>query len=246
VAAYASAWESLKDSRLSRDDRIRAQSVLLAEWLRHDLAAALVAFYSNPDDLTYFEAEFFRGQLRPAMAANSKVVEDLLGSGALGLQARSVRDAWFLHLMKTEPVEVLDRLDELPGAWRINRLADVVERLLSAPDDTETRYEALERFSERIAADRTGRDVQVIGSVLARGWSNQEIEEAYLANNDPHLKDLFAWAGFAKVERLGQVHLDDGLPPGIQSFAEPFRSVVTDKWKESRTVGGPRPPLSDP
>lgn len=111
AVACASAWESLKDGRLSQSDRIRAQRAILDEWADYDLAAMLVAYHSESE----WWSRGFSLNLAERMDANPEVIENLIKSGRLGLQTNKFRDYWFSRLAESDPIGILDRLHELSG-----------------------------------------------------------------------------------------------------------------------------------
>ncbi len=228
AVACASAWESLKDGRLSYRDRIEAQLAILDEWSRHDLAAVLVAYYTEPHIRNATSDGKERLDLLPAMAANPEIVEELLRSGRLGLQATELRALWFRHLAEADPIGVFERLGGFRAGGKTGMLGLVVSSLPSISEDPVIWQAGMDHLSAMIAAANGDSE---IAKGLGSGNSFEDLNAAYLATGDPSLRDLLASA--ARFEALPDDPFADrsAIPEKIQSLPEPFRSAVIAKWK---------------
>ena len=229
--ACASAWESLKDGRLKREQRIKAQLALLEEWTRHDPSAALVAFSSEfrggtgrPFTLEEFDP-------RPVMVANPDVVEDLLKSGRLGLCSQLFRAMWFHHLAEADPLGTFDRLGELPAGSVDRVLESVAQGLPSISEDPVTWQQGMERISALISRPVKGSKTQAIAEGLGNGTSLADLNAAYLATDDRDLRDLFVRAARESARGDDPFADETETPAEFHSLPEPFRSAVIGKWK---------------
>lgn len=246
ATACAAAWESLKDGRLTAGDREKAQSAILAEWARHDLAAAIQAVYADRPALGFTGDPIRRSELESAMMANPDIVEKLLNSGRLGLHTHEVRADWFRLLAVEDPVAVLGRIDELPGNHGSNVLSFTAGYLPSISQDPAMWQAAMERISPMISGDERKEVVaEVIAMRLGGANSLQDLNAAYLADADPQMQELFVLAAV-------YASLPDDLHLGIldmrhevHSLPEPFRSAVIRRWKAENGGTGellPSPP----
>jgi hypothetical protein len=246
ASVYAAAWESLKDGRLTSDDRLRAQKAILAEWVRHDLAAALEAVYADRPAFSHLRDPLRWFDLESAMTANPEIVEELLKSGRLGLDTNEFRADWFRILAVEDPVAVLGRIGELSGEHRFSVLSFAAGYLPSISQDPAMWQAAMERISLIISGDGKKDGVaEVIGMRLGQANSLQDLSAAYLADADPQMQELFVHAAyFASLPsdlHLGMLEMRDE----VQSLPEPFRSAVIGRWKaETRGTGEllPSPP----
>lgn len=225
--ACAEAWELLKDGRLTCQDRTRAQTALLEEWSRHDLSAALVA-YAAELPVGRFGSYGIKFNPLPAMITKPELVEELLKSGRLGLEAGQLRATWLRHLAKTDPVGVLDRIDELSGQMRIDVIGRVAELLPSISEDAATWQEGMARISAMMTPRDTWAVTQATTMGLGLGSSYEDLNAAYLATTDPRLKELIAMAPHAAAATKGGAHTE--IPGEIESLSEPFRSAVIENW----------------
>lgn len=243
--ACASAWESLKDGRLKRDQRIKAQLVLLEEWTRHDPAAALVAFSSElrGGDGRIFELDEF--DPLPAMAANPAVVEDLLKSGRLGLPSQLFRVLWFHHLAEEDPLGTFDRLGELSDGRRNEILEALARELPSISEDPVTWQQGMERMSALISRPLKEVETEAIVEGLGSGTSLEDLNAAYVATGDPHLHDLLVRAAWESTRSDDPFADEPEIPDEFHSLSEPFRSAVIGKLKKSSTAEDPLPPFSE-
>lgn len=227
AVACASAWESLKDGRLSYRDRIEAQLAILNEWSRHDLAAALVAYYTEPHIRNATSDGKERLDLLPAMAANPEIVEELLKSGRLGLQTNELRTVWFQHLAETDPIGVFERLGGFRAGEKTGMLGLIVSALPSISEDPVIWHAGMDRISAMIAAN----GVSEIAMGLGSGNSFEDLNAAYLSSGDFSLRDLLASAARYAAEPDDPFADQSVIPDEIQSLPEPFRSAVIAKWK---------------
>ena len=125
--AYAAAWDLLKDGKLTKRERRRAESELLQEWSKVDLRSALQAAFegdwSDPDD------PFDTTPIRACLAEIGRqpdLVWSLISSREFGLHTRDLREAWIRVLAVKRPREVLRRLPELPSDLRSEAVYAVV------------------------------------------------------------------------------------------------------------------------
>lgn len=231
ATACAAAWESLKDGRLTSDDRFRAQSAILAQWVRHDLASAMVAVYADRPAIGFHGDHLRRSELEVAMMANPEIVEDLLKSGRLGLHTHEVRADWFRLLAADDPVAILGRVDELSGQHGANVLSFAAGFLPSISQEPAMWQAAMERISPIISGDGEKDGVaEVIAMRLGLDNSLQDLSAAYLADTDPHMRELFVHSAyFASLP--GDLHLGMlGMSDEVHSLPEPFRSAVIGRW----------------
>lgn len=227
AVACASAWESLKDGRLSQEDRIKARRAILDEWADHDLAATIVAYHS--------ESESWTGRLSIDLAgrmdANPGIVENLIKSGRLGLQTNEFREYWFRRLAEADPVGILDRLQELSGRERIYVLVRVASVLPAISENPVIWHAGMDRISSFINRPVKGAVTQTLAKGLGDGNSLADLNAAYLATADPRLRDLFAEAVRMGSEPEDPFADSSVIPDEVHSLSEPFRSAVIEKWK---------------
>jgi hypothetical protein len=243
--ACASAWESLKDERLKRDQRVNAQLVLLEEWIRHDPAAALVAFSSELRPGTGFSFSRIDFDPLPTMTANPDVVEHLLKSGCLGVHSHLFKVMWFRHLAELDPVGTFDRLGELPGGRRNEILEAVARELPSISEDPVIWQEGMERISSVISRPVKEAETQAIVEGLGSGTSLGDLNAAYVATVDPDLRNLFVRAARESARGDDPFADEQEIPDEFHSLSEPFRSAVIGKLKKLSTAEGPLPPSSE-
>ena len=243
--ACASAWESLKDGRLKREQRINAQLALIEEWTRYDPAAALVAFSSElrGGPGRFFALEEF--DPLPAMAANPEVAEDLLKSGRLGLCSQLFRALWFRHLAETDPLGTFDRLGELPAGSVNQVLESVAQGLPSISEDPVTWQQGMQRISSLISRPVKEAETQAIVEGLGRGTSLGDLNAAYLATDDADLRGLFVRAAWESARGDDPFADEPEIPDEFHSLTEPFRSAVIGKLKKSSTAADPLPPIPE-
>jgi hypothetical protein len=241
AVACASAWESLKDGRLTRSDRIQIQVKLFDEWSRHDLSAALIAFCSESGLYSLQDADMFYGDLLPVMKANPEQMEELLASGRLGLKTGFLRATWFRNLAEAAPVGVLNRLAELPASQRKETLDCVVANLPSLLEDPATWKAGMDRISAILAGPQGKQDVESITSALAYHHSYEDLNSAYLATEDLRLQELFVQAAGTAFERREPLLGSSGIAAEIQSLPEPLRSAVS-AWQKKAPAEEPLPP----
>jgi hypothetical protein len=231
---------------LTSGDRFLAQKAILAEWVRHDLAAALEAVCADLPAFSQLREPLLWFDLESAMSANPEIVEELLKSGRLGLHTNEVRADWFRILAVEDPVAVLGRIGELPGEPAASVLSFAVGYLPSISQDPAMWQAAMERISLIISGDDKKHGVaEVIGMRLGQANSLRDLSAAYSADADPQMQELFVHA--ACIASLpgdlhhGMIEMGDE----VHSLPEPFRSAVIGRWKaETRGTGEllPTPP----
>lgn len=246
ATACAAAWELLKDGRLNSDDRFHAQSAILAEWSRHDLASAMVAVYADRPAGIYVADHLRLSELESGMISNPEIVEELLNSGRLGLHTPEVRADWFRLFAAEDPVAILGRIDELSSQHRSNVLSFAAGYLPSISQEPAMWQAAMERISLIISGDDKEDGVaEVIAMRLGLDNSLQDLSAAYRAGADPQMRELFVLAAVYALMpddlHLGMIEMRDE----VHSLPEPFRSGVIGRWKAENGGTGdvlPSPP----
>lgn len=103
-AAYAGAWEILKDGKLDPSIRVVLQQALLEEWCLVDLEAALPAAIG----------ESMIGACAPGIEARSEEVWSWIRDSKFGLSTWSLLHTWIEIAGEKDPRHLLQRFDELP------------------------------------------------------------------------------------------------------------------------------------
>jgi hypothetical protein len=243
--ACASAWESLKEGRLTHTRRIQAQLALLGEWSRLDPAAALIAFFSEVPVGEAGSFDLMDFDSLPVMAANPELVEGLLTSGRLGLRTNFLRFVWFRHLAEEDPLGTFDRLGELPGERRNLVFEAVAQALPSISEDPVTWQAGMKRISALISRPVKEVETQSIVKGLGSGTSLGDLNAAYLATEDADLRDLFVRAARESARGDDPFANEPVIPAEFHDLSEPFRSAVIGKLKKSSTAADPPPPIPE-
>lgn len=118
---YAAAWETLKDGRLPRQERLEIQRSLLREWSVLDLEAAFRAVF----------AEGPGSQADLLEACDSGILADpsaawaLAMTRAVGWESARVRTRWLEIVADKDPLRVFPVLDQVSPSERTDAVEDL-------------------------------------------------------------------------------------------------------------------------
>lgn len=192
TAAYAAAWELLKDGKLRRRDRRDLECALMRKWCLIDLRAALHAAFEEEgmDE----EDPFVESPLdacAEGIVDQPDFVWDLISSREYGLHTRRLRWKWIENEAEARPLELIRRLPELPADCIHEAIRAVTAIIHFREDPTSVRDEVIDavlvlRGTPDEAAATRG---FVEGMVAAR--ESDEIAALVADSPDPALRKLY-------------------------------------------------------
>jgi hypothetical protein len=226
--AHAAAWELLKDGKLQRRERQQLESMLLREWSKVDLRAALhAAFEGHWRDLDN-PFEFLPMDTCLEEETQADLLWELLLSREYGLHTRRLRREWIHITARKDPLEILRRLPEMPPDMRAGAVGTAVASSHHFADFPRDRPAAgKEEVIAAVLALRGSPYEAAVMTGLAGGISSiteiSELSGLLLSPPDPALRDLYLKAYAMEVEHGSsdgrQVALDM-LPAEVRAEVE--------------------------
>ena len=129
---YAAAWESLKDGKLQRTERVELQRQLLAEWAEIDLESALHAYFGDPPmNRDAFLWSPLNDIFLSAISRQQGLTWELIQKHAFGPRTSELRQEWIRAKGDGDPIGLLSHLDDLPP-WRESKFGTSREWAVSS------------------------------------------------------------------------------------------------------------------
>ncbi len=233
AAAYAAAWESLKDGKLPRQERTALQRALLEEWALVDLPAAIHA--AATDDVHDVEDEFGQStidSLQKGIAAQLDLAWDIIQTGGFGLRTPRLRSAWIQALAGQDPVGLIGKLPQLPQGDRSQAMRAAVvgshQRGQSANSGEQVVAALLAlRGTENDQDARAALAVGLSASVRCR-----DLRADFLRQQDPDVRPIYLEAYALSFRQLNAAERDaemDALPADLRAEVEQARESPRER-----------------
>lgn len=224
--AYAAAWELLQQRDLRRSERQELESILLREWSKIDLRAALHAQFAavpNGDEDDPFQERF--GACSEEVGRQPDLVWELISSREYGLHTCLLRREWIDSCAGKQPFEVLRRLPDLPADERAQAIDMAVyythrqNEPALGKDEVAAAVLALRGTPDEAAA------MEGFAWGLVRVTETSELATLLLDPPDPELRDVYLMAYAVAIDDGGLWLLDesphlDSLPPKLRAEVE--------------------------
>lgn len=111
----AAAWETLKDGHLPERERAALQSLILQQWSRADLPAAIQAAAVDQGTGSWSDLDMqLRGSLRPGLAAHPERAWHLIQTHAAGFDTTWLREEWIQAVRIRNPDMVIKVASQFP------------------------------------------------------------------------------------------------------------------------------------
>jgi hypothetical protein len=249
-AAFRSAWSALAKEPLNTEDRVAAQSQLLAEWAKVDLDGALQAFLGEAWDGTSSDPFAYNGGLPTAFATEFREhPESSWAALSRNKMARALlAGTWIENAATKDPELTLSILDEIPLNLRFDAMNRIFDR--ENPLSPETRAALLTKLASIGSPDEVERRLAEIyrrtpatgdPAVLAAQWNalptgpQRTVQMTAWANTMRGLdleKFSSEWAKIpaadqAQAARLLLAQVDNSSP--ALTFAID-RAILTEQW----------------
>lgn len=188
---YSGAWESLKDKRLSRQERLAIQNSLLCEWSVVDFAAAVRAVFAegpggDQDDLLKSCA--------PGLLADPSAAWELVTAGAFGWESARVRTLWLRLITDADPLRVFSVLNQLPSVERkgvVSQLASTWGADSTDPDVREAIWSQFLAMGNQPWGDKA---LCAIGQTIGSEHRPAELDDLMATASTPAEKKLLGAA----------------------------------------------------
>ncbi len=221
AAAYAAAWESLKDGKLPRQERIDLQHLLLREWALVDLAAAIRAVAADPikhDDDPFDSSAI--DYLWQGIAAQPDVAWDIIQSRELGMRTPRLRNGWIQAVGRKDPVELIGKLPQLPQEDRFKAMRAAVV----GSHHRDQAGTGGEEVVATLLALRGTADDPIARKALAEGLSSsvrcEDLRADFLRQQDPDVRSIYLDAYAQSFEQLDLPERDaelEALPAHLRA-----------------------------
>lgn len=201
--AYAAAWELLKDGKLQRKERRQLESVLLREWSKVDLRAALHAAFAG--DCRDRDNPFVFLPIDASLEVETQpdLLWELVLSGEYGLHTRRLRREWIETTAKKDPLEILRRLPEMPPDVRALAVCKAVadsHRFAGLYRTAAGKDEVIAAVLELRGSPYEAAAMSGLAGGIASINETSELSSLLLNPPDPALRDVYLRAYAIKVE----------------------------------------------
>jgi hypothetical protein len=132
---FRQAWDAVPSRKLSRDDRKRLQSQILAKWAQVDLEGALRAALEEAwDDNDPFSIGILFGAFSAEFAARPLEAWALIQSGKLGVGSHIFRQQWLAAVAQKNGLLVASMLNEMPASLQCQAIEYALGNTKPGPD----------------------------------------------------------------------------------------------------------------
>jgi hypothetical protein len=237
-AAYAAAWELLKDGKLRRGERQVLECMLMEEWCRADLRAALHA--ALEEDWTTIDnplpPEIFH-VYAAEVGLQLDLVWELISSWEYGLQTHKLRSLWISACARNRPLELVRRLPELPANSRHKAISSAAYATHRGDDPTPGSEEVI----TAVLALRGTPDEAVAKQALSGGLSGamdfSELVAKMENTPDPEFREVYLAAYVHKLDHSHPRHHQDSL----DSLPADLRAEVMSRLAPDQSGPGELP-----